>query len=331
MPFWKPDGRAIGFYANDGLKIVSVDGGVPQVLAQAPQGIGGSWNSDGTIIFTPAQNTGLFKIPESGGVAVPLNVPDAAKQELFFEWPHFLPDGRHYLYLARSENSTEQQLHAGSLDSPETKPIANVGSRVEYAAGYLFYGKGAELFAQPFDLDRLATSGEAVRVASGLGWAGGGNPRNRGFSAASPGIGLYIPGFVPASQLTWYGRSGAPSGSAGSVGNYFGFVVSKDQKKVVLAQSDPQTALVNLSLFDLAEGIPVRLTSGLTPLFGPDSERVIYWAPSRSGFEIFRLSIGKTEPLIASVPGARSFRVGHPTGNIWCGQQVWTGYRTIFG
>jgi len=235
---------------------------------------------------------------------VPLRVPDAAKQELFFEWPHFLPDGRHYLYLARPVNSTEQQLYVGSLDSPETKPITNVSSRAEYASGHLFYGQGAELFAQPFDLDRLVFSGEAIRIASGLGWAGGGNPRNRGFSTSSAGVLAYTSQpFTPASQLTWYERSGASSGSVGDVGNYYGFVVAKDQKKVVLAQSDRQTALVDLSLLELAEGIPVRLTHGVTPLFGPDSERIVYWTPSKTSIEVFRLSTGKSEPLNAFFPG----------------------------
>ncbi len=235
---------------------------------------------------------------------MPLRVPDAAKQELFFEWPHFLPDGRHYLYLVRLVNSTEQQLYVGSLDSPETGPITDLNSRAEYASGYLFYGKGADLFARPFDLDLLTFSGEAVRIASGLGWAGGGNPRNRGFSTSSVGALAYTSqAFAPASQLTWYQRSGAPSGSVGVVGNYFGFVVAKDQKKVVLAQSDRQTASVDLSLLELAEGIPVRLTFGVTPLFGPDSERIIYWVPRKAGIELLRLSTGKSEPLDASVPG----------------------------
>ena len=208
------------------------------------------------------------------------------------------------MYLVRLVNSTEQQLYVGSLDSPETGPITDLNSRAEYASGYLFYGKGADLFARPFDLDLLTFSGEAVRIASGLGWAGGGNPRNRGFSTSSVGALAYTSqAFAPASQLTWYQRSGAPSGSVGVVGNYFGFVVAKDQKKVVLAQSDRQTASVDLSLLELAEGIPVRLTFGVTPLFGPDSERIIYWVPRKAGIELLRLSTGKSEPLDASVPG----------------------------
>ena len=196
MPFWKPDGRAIGFYANDGLKIVSVDGGVPQVLAQAPQGIGGSWNSDGTIIFTPAQNTGLFKIPESGGVAVPLNVPDAAKQELFFEWPHFLPDGRHYLYLARSENSTEQQLPRRIARLPRNEADRECGfkSFVNCRLSVLRKRHGtlcSAIRSGPACHQRRSRAGSEW---SRLGWRR--QPTEPGILClVSRGIGLYIPGF----------------------------------------------------------------------------------------------------------------------------------------
>ena len=96
--------------------------------------------------------------------------PDAAKAETGFMYPHFLPDGMHFLYWASFKEAQARGLFAGLLDSQETKRIPDVPSRVEYADGYLFYGSGEDLFARPFDLNRLEFTGPGKRIGSGLGW-----------------------------------------------------------------------------------------------------------------------------------------------------------------
>ena len=110
-PFWAPDGRSIGFFADGKLQRVSIDGGTPQVLALAPNPRGASWGLDGTIIFAPAVGGGLFKISALGGTATPLKVPDPAKQESYFEYPYFLPDGKHFLYWSVNRDPR----HEGTL------------------------------------------------------------------------------------------------------------------------------------------------------------------------------------------------------------------------
>ena len=53
-PFWSPDSRSIGFFADGKLKRIDIAGGPPQVLANAPMGTAAAWNRDGVIVFVPS-------------------------------------------------------------------------------------------------------------------------------------------------------------------------------------------------------------------------------------------------------------------------------------
>src|SRR5260370_12149087 len=98
-PFWSPDGRFMGFFADGKLKKVEVSGRQVQVLCDAPNGRGGTWNRDGVIVFAPDSVGGLFRISSTGGSAVEITKQDASRFETSHRWPVFLPDGIHFLYL----------------------------------------------------------------------------------------------------------------------------------------------------------------------------------------------------------------------------------------
>jgi hypothetical protein len=50
-PFWSPDSRFIGFFADGKLKKINAYGGPSQTLCNAFSGRGGAWNQEGTIVF----------------------------------------------------------------------------------------------------------------------------------------------------------------------------------------------------------------------------------------------------------------------------------------
>src|SRR5262249_94143 len=119
LPFWSPDSRSVGFFANSKLKRVDIDGGV-QTLAEANNAArGGSWSKDGVILFAPAI-TGLFRIQRTGGQAPA--VTTLAARQTSHRFPQFLPDGRRFLFIATG-NQEAAGIYIGALDRSEVKRL----------------------------------------------------------------------------------------------------------------------------------------------------------------------------------------------------------------
>jgi Tol biopolymer transport system component len=94
-PFWAPDGRAVGFFADGKLKRIDLTGGAPQVLADVSTHRGGTWNADGVIVFAPSTNDPLMRVQATGGTAVPVTGLAAVRGvevgHLHQYWPQFCP------------------------------------------------------------------------------------------------------------------------------------------------------------------------------------------------------------------------------------------------
>jgi hypothetical protein len=153
FPFWSADSHAVGFFSGGKLRTIPAEGGSATVVCDAPLGRGGSWNADGTILFAPTFESGLFQVPSSGGTPRVVTLLDKSKHDSH-RWPLFLPDGRHFLYLAITHNSPRDPnngIYFSSLDGKENRLLMQNDSQAAYSSGYLLFRRDTSLMAQPFN------------------------------------------------------------------------------------------------------------------------------------------------------------------------------------
>ncbi len=237
-PFWSPDSTMIGFLSGDRkLKKMSASGGPPQTICDASNMKGASWAADGTILFAPAHNTGIFKVADIGGEPEQVTKLDESGKETSHRFPWFLPDGKHFLFLVRMSSSNDSEIRLGSLESLETRKLTNAQSNAEYAEGYMLFMKDGSLMAQTFDTDRLELEGGAFPVAESVRY----EPRaSLGvFSVSTNGVLSYLEGTVnPGRELVWVDREGKRLGTVGDKAVYADVEISPDGKYVAATVDD---------------------------------------------------------------------------------------------
>jgi Tol biopolymer transport system component len=311
--FWSPDSRFLGFVANN-VKLMKIDvtGGPPTTVCDVPGNFaGGTWNPEGTIVFSAASPASyvLWKVPADGGTPTevwPESVTTNAAVSRIR--PSFLPDGRRFLYATATGQLVGGTLpiEAGSLDSTARVRVINSGStNVQYAQGHLLYLRDSTLMAQPFDLKRLALMGDAVPVAEQIERQGVQVPYGL-FSASANGALVYQTGTNAGSsgaeQLTWVDRTGAILGTVGEPGNYNNLALSPDATRAVVGEVLP---IADLWTVDLARGVKTRLTFGsamtLFPVWSPDGRQVVFGSLRNGTMNIYVKAsngTGSEDPLL---------------------------------
>jgi Tol biopolymer transport system component len=281
QPFWSPDGRSLGFFADGKLKRVDVGGGSPVTIADAPNPGGGTWNGDGAIVFSPLGSV-LYRISATGGTPEPLYGSDNAALNSSDNAPQFLPDDRHFLFF-RQPRGAPGAVYVGALGSSEVKQVLPVNSRAEYAGGHLFFGRNGQLFAQAFDSDRFEITGEAVRIADRLGSTQASTfGSSYSFSASGTNVAFWSGAPYPVTQLTWYDRKGSRLGPVGDPGVYSGFDLSPTGAQAALEKWNLQTYLPEVWLMELTNGIATRFAStpegagAALPLWTADGSSILF-------------------------------------------------------
>jgi Tol biopolymer transport system component len=275
FPFWSPDSRSIGFFSGDGkLKRVDASGGGLLTICDAERGVGGTWNRDGTIVFGPAPTSQLFRVPAGGGRPIAVTKLDDSRHETAHRYPSFLPDGRHFLYMAANlsgaPNDPANAIRIGSLDGKEDRVLAPVLSNARFASGHLLYVRERTLLAQRLD-GRLQPAGEPFPVAqrvTGVGWVG-----FSCFTASDTGLLVYAPIVTVPSQLLWFDRSGKPLDSVGEPAIYLDTRVSPNGQRVATDVFDTSRNFAEVWLFN-SDG------SGANKFaFGPGNRYGPVWSP----------------------------------------------------
>ena len=232
--------KSIGFFASGQLKRIDVSGGVPVTLCEVTSGRGGTWNTDGVIVFNGYNDGPLLRISASGGKPAALTTIDEEQGENSHRFPQFLPDGRRFLFFVRTNDAQTMGIYLGSLDKPGEKVRALTSSTSAWYApgedaerGHLLWVRNDRLVAQPFSTATATLSGEAVAIADGpfAGIVG----RNF-FSASTEGTLLYEKAASRNAQLSWFGRDGKAQGQVGAPDAYRDLKISPDGKRAAIAR-----------------------------------------------------------------------------------------------
>ena len=274
-PFWSPDGRFIAFFAQGKLKKISSGGGAPQVLCDAADAWGGTWNDAGTILFAPAFDSALFQVSANGGKPVP--VTTRREGETGHRYPQFLPDGRHFLFLVPTGRGTRGGIYEGSLDSPQTVLVVESLVRGQYAPGSLLFVRGNALMAQTFDPAAIRLSGDVVSIAENVWNDSGGGDAD--FSVTA-GVLAYREREKSAGGLDWVDRSGRTLANTVPPANYIHPWLSPDERRAVVEIADPDTQAHAVWMLDLVRGSRSRLIDGPAqshfPVWSPDGGTVLF-------------------------------------------------------
>jgi Tol biopolymer transport system component len=320
-PFWSPDGRSVGFFADQKLKRLDVAGGSVQTLADAPSVFGATWSTEGVILFSGANTAPLYRVPATGGQrpveATKIDAPGQAAHR----FPHFLPDGRHFLFFVTGTRDV-QGAFVGSLDSMEATRVVDADTAAIFVPpDWVLFSREEALYAQRVDLDALTPVGEPLLVADRVA-------RNPGtfasvaLSAAASGLFAYRAPAENARELVWLQRQGRQTGTLGAISGLVlvgSLRLSPDGRTVAVERRVDGNA--DVWLIEAARGVLRRFTfdpaNEGAPIWSPDGSRIVFQSGRRGGGlnDLYQKSLsGGPEQLLLESPENKNVSDWSPDG-----------------
>lgn len=279
FPFWSPDARHLGFFSRGFLRTADLGGGPPRQLAPAENGRGGSWNAAGEILFSPDTSGALLLADTANGSTRDATALDASRGETSHRWPAFLPDGRRFLFFARSQAGPAGRdgIFLGSLDHAAVRLVvrSEAGGALQPPDRVLYVENGT-LLSMRFDardgtpLERPAAMADGVGTSSNYYAA---------VSASRTGTVVYA-STAMTSDLAWYDRSGY-AGTLAAMGQHVDFRLSPDGTAVAIAEVDRESNRADVFVLSLNRPGPRRrITYGpatdASPIWSPDGKRLVF-------------------------------------------------------
>ena len=285
-PFWAPDSRAIGFFANGKLKRIDLGGGSPRELADAPWGRGGTWNRDGVIVFAPSTTGPLLRIAASAGPINPVTQLDQTRHDSD-RWPQFLPDGQGLLFLA-TNGSEASGMYLGSLRGGVAKRVLATNTAAAYAPpGYLLVSDAGALLARRLELSRAEVA-EPVFVAQPVGQDT--SVFRAAFAVSATGVLAYRATAAGRRWLVWFDRNGTRTGAVGNPDDngLLNPMLAPDGERVAVQR----TGHGNQDIWVLdRKGLDTQITSDRAadgfPVWSPDGRRLVFRSSRRSSFDLY--------------------------------------------
>jgi eukaryotic-like serine/threonine-protein kinase len=297
-PFFSPDGEWIAFFADGKLKKVPVRGGSVVTIADAADGLGGSWGNDGTIVFAAATGSGLQRVSAEGGAVSRASTLDVSRGEFSHRWPEFLPDGDTVLFTVGTVGEWDAaEIAAQSLRSGQRTSILKGGTNPRFvASGHLAYAHDGAIWAAAFDANRLTVSGPPTRVLEGVATSADGAAQ---FAVSPSGTTVYHPNVPSSSRRLVIVDDRAQTPLAAPPHAYVTARVSPDGRRVLLGVSDEAEHVWS---YDLNTGRLTQLTfeaANRSPIWSPDGQRVTFASNRNGALNLF------TAPASADGPAER--------------------------
>jgi DNA-binding winged helix-turn-helix (wHTH) protein len=280
-PFWSPDSRRIGFFAGGKLKTVDIAGGALRILCDARVGLGAAWNSDDIILFAPQVAGPLYCVAACGGTPVPATRAPEDHSSQQHCWPIFLPRNDRFLFFVNRTSPGDllrNGIYAGSLSSTDAHLVSTeIDGNVGFASGHLFFVSKGGLKAQPFDLERLQLSGQAVPIVQhelaiwDRVWF------HHGFSVSDSGTVVFQSRTDFAPELVWTDASGKEHGQIR--GGYWGPTISPDGRLVAVSSDEFHDGKWYICVHDIERGVTTRLTGGgreWHPSWSPAGDKILF-------------------------------------------------------
>jgi hypothetical protein len=301
--FWSPDSRHVGFFKDGKLKLVSVNGGSSLAIASTGDARGASWGNGETIVFAPGANTPIVAVAAGGGPLRNVTKLDASRKE-FGHWrPHFLPDGRHFLFLARSTEPDNSAIWCGSLDSLERKKVLDLDTTAIYADGHLLYADGSDLYAQKFDAEKIEKIGEPFLVVKNVMYSR--QYGSAGYSAGGGTLAYQVPPAASDPPIVRFDRATRLRADGRTNLSGANLDLSRDDTRLAFMRFDADRRMPDIWVGDLVRGATIRLTyepgPEIGPVWSPDGRYIIYCAAKVNSRDIVRRLSGGAggEDLVA--------------------------------
>ncbi len=285
LPFWSPDGRQIGFFAGGNLERADIQRGAVEIVCAAPQGRGGSWSRNGTIVFAPTSSGPLFAVPAGGGTPRAVTAIDTANGETAHRWPCFLPDGERFTYVSLPPHQSQFDVCLGALGAMRRRVLMTADGAPACAPGYLVFARHAALMAQRFDAHAAKLAGDPFTIGTGpnlsiyLG--------SQGASVSQDGVLAWVPEYRPPLALVWLDRAGRQLGTVDIPAGRWAYPsLSNDGRHAAVIRARENTDGSDVWMIDLERSTATRVTFGESDnsavSLSPDGREIVF-SSNRTG------------------------------------------------